>query len=385
MTVASARAGLARRLRPIYVAAFLQNVALWVPIERLFMTDIGFDNGSVALMAAAHAAVVPLLEVPSGILADRWSRRGVVFLAQSALLVSEWRSRPTGRARTRVAGAIHPRDSFLVVEPSQSVSPQEAAALIPRGEGLMTEVATSRRTATTSLLAARLASFGVAGFVALLAILHVLRSDLDPSWHFISEYAIGRHGWLMVLAFLTLTSSVVALVVALRSHLRTKLGRVGQSLLAVTAIGLMVAAIFTTDPITASEADITTHGRLHNIGGTLGIALPIAAASVTWALLRLPGWAASRRPLICATALALLGFVASFVSLGVMASQTDSEFGPDVKVGWPNRLEIFLYCIWLVTLSRHAVAVARRSMTAEPRPRTRTSAPLSLRQAAETP
>jgi predicted MFS family arabinose efflux permease len=87
-TVASARVGLERRLRPVYVAAFLQNVALWVPIEKLFMTDIGFDNGSVAVMAAAYAAVVPLLEVPSGILADRWSRRGVVLLAQSALIVS---------------------------------------------------------------------------------------------------------------------------------------------------------------------------------------------------------------------------------------------------------------------------------------------------------
>jgi MFS family permease len=80
--------GLGRRLRPIYLAAFLQSVALWVPIEKLFMTDIGFDNGSVAVMAAAYAAVVPLLEVPSGILADRWSRRGVVLLAQAALIAS---------------------------------------------------------------------------------------------------------------------------------------------------------------------------------------------------------------------------------------------------------------------------------------------------------
>lgn len=88
VAVRSAHVGLGRRLRPVYVAAFLQNVALWVPIEKLFMTDIGFDNGSVAAMAAAYAAVVPLLEVPSGILADRWSRRGVVLIAQSALIVS---------------------------------------------------------------------------------------------------------------------------------------------------------------------------------------------------------------------------------------------------------------------------------------------------------
>jgi hypothetical protein len=65
VAVTTPRAALERRLRPVYVAAFLQNVALWVPIEKLFMTDIGFDNGSVAVMAAAYAAVVPLLEVPS--------------------------------------------------------------------------------------------------------------------------------------------------------------------------------------------------------------------------------------------------------------------------------------------------------------------------------
>jgi MFS family permease len=86
--IASPGVGLERRLRPVYAAAFLQNLALWVPIEKLFMTDIGFDNGSVAVMAAAYAAVVPLLEVPSGILADRWSRQGVVLLAQAALIVS---------------------------------------------------------------------------------------------------------------------------------------------------------------------------------------------------------------------------------------------------------------------------------------------------------
>jgi MFS family permease len=81
-------AAVRRRLRPIFLASFFQSVALWVPIEKLFITAIGFDNGGVALMAAAYAAVVPLLEVPSGILADRWSRRGVALIGQAALVVS---------------------------------------------------------------------------------------------------------------------------------------------------------------------------------------------------------------------------------------------------------------------------------------------------------
>ena len=67
-----------RRLAPLYAASFLQNLALWVPIEKLFMTTIGFNAASIGAMAAVYAVVVPVLEVPSGVLADRWSRRGVL-------------------------------------------------------------------------------------------------------------------------------------------------------------------------------------------------------------------------------------------------------------------------------------------------------------------
>jgi predicted MFS family arabinose efflux permease len=72
----------------LYVAVFLWNVSLWVPIEKLFETDIGFDAASIGVLAAVYAAVVPLLEVPSGVLADRWSRRNVLVLAVVALAVS---------------------------------------------------------------------------------------------------------------------------------------------------------------------------------------------------------------------------------------------------------------------------------------------------------
>jgi MFS family permease len=79
---------LRRRLVPLYAAAFLQGFALWVPIEKLFMTSIGFDSASIGLMAAVYAIVVPVLEVPSGVLADRWSRRGVLALASIAAICS---------------------------------------------------------------------------------------------------------------------------------------------------------------------------------------------------------------------------------------------------------------------------------------------------------
>jgi MFS family permease len=84
----STPAALARRLRPLRIAMALQGLVLWVPVEKLFMTQIGFDAASVGVMAAAYAAVVPLFEVPSGILADRWSRNWIMVWASVALAAS---------------------------------------------------------------------------------------------------------------------------------------------------------------------------------------------------------------------------------------------------------------------------------------------------------
>lgn len=76
-----------RRLRPLLLASFLAAFILWIPVEKLFLSQIGFTPASIGLMAAVYAAVVPLVELPSGVLADRWSRRGVFVLAALAAAV----------------------------------------------------------------------------------------------------------------------------------------------------------------------------------------------------------------------------------------------------------------------------------------------------------
>src|SRR5580704_16131951 len=77
-----------RRLRPLYVAGFFLGINLWAPVEKLFLSKIGFTAASIGLLAATYAVVVPFLEIPSGILADRWSRRGVLMIADLALAAS---------------------------------------------------------------------------------------------------------------------------------------------------------------------------------------------------------------------------------------------------------------------------------------------------------
>jgi MFS family permease len=97
---------LARRLVPLQIAVGLQGLILWVPVEKLFMTEIGFTPRSVGIMAAAYAAVVPLLEVPSGILADRWSRNRILVCATAALLASSLLGGLSQNVPTYIAAAM---------------------------------------------------------------------------------------------------------------------------------------------------------------------------------------------------------------------------------------------------------------------------------------
>ena len=51
------------------------------------MVSIGFNTASIGLMVAIMSLVMLVVETPSGILADRWSRKGVAILGCAALLI----------------------------------------------------------------------------------------------------------------------------------------------------------------------------------------------------------------------------------------------------------------------------------------------------------
>lgn len=76
------------RLLPLYSAAFFQGFVLWYAIEKLFMRSIGFNDIGIGFMVAAYSAVMLFVETPSGILADRWSRKGVLVIASISLALS---------------------------------------------------------------------------------------------------------------------------------------------------------------------------------------------------------------------------------------------------------------------------------------------------------
>src|SRR2546421_5209891 len=77
-----------RRLLPLYIAAFSQGLVLWAPIEKVFLKSLGFDQAALGLMAACYGSLIPLLDLTSGMLADRWSRKGILMLASVASMLN---------------------------------------------------------------------------------------------------------------------------------------------------------------------------------------------------------------------------------------------------------------------------------------------------------
>ena len=206
--------------------------------------------------------------------------------------------------------------------------------------------------------AALVALLGVAGFVGILVLLHVVRADLDPSWHFISEYEIGRFGWLMQGAFLLLSLANLALLAAVRPALRGIPGTLGTVLFLVGTLGTILGGLFVTDSIGTLPEAASPSGKMHALGGGLGLAGVLGTWLLSASLLRDPAWRPARRALLIATAIFTLGFLVSFVTIATLVGRSGGTFGPDVPVGWPNRIGILAGCAWLAIVARQAGRIA---------------------------
>lgn len=192
-------------------------------------------------------------------------------------------------------------------------------------------------------------------FLVLLAALLVLKPEIDPAWRFISEYAIGRHGWLMSVAFLSLAACCVATVIALWSQLRVG-GRIGAGFLLIGALGLTLAGLFTTDPITTPLDAQSTSSQMHGLGAILGDGVAIGATIITLSLLRNKAWRAARGWLI--GILAIMWIVYAWL---IMSMPVDGNFGPAVSIGWPSRMLMVSYCLWFIVIAWQALRLRRQT------------------------
>ncbi|WP_444855752.1 DUF998 domain-containing protein [Sphingosinicella sp.] len=196
--------------------------------------------------------------------------------------------------------------------------------------------------------AARIAFLASLGSLVTLLVLHVVRPDLAPSRHMVSEYALGPSNWLTALYFLLLATGCAALLIALLSAVRTTGGRIGLGFLGCAAVGLVLAALFPMDPVGTLPDNGTTSGMMHGVAGALGMpTLIIASLILSYGLRRHPLWTAYARPLLI---FAHLSWVSSVLMAVLIATaMQDNAIRPDAMFGWSNRLLVFAYAAWIMT------------------------------------
>jgi Protein of unknown function (DUF998) len=135
--------------------------------------------------------------------------------------------------------------------------------------------------------AARIAITAILAYQALSVAAIIANPHWNPLTRQLSEYAIGRQGWLQGAAFLASALSYAVLFAALRPDVHGVSGRAGLGILAYCALATIGVAIFVTDPITTAPDAVSAHGSLHVVfGASALVLLPAAALLLTHSLAR---------------------------------------------------------------------------------------------------
>jgi len=224
---------------------------------------------------------------------------------------------------------------------------------------------------TTSTLAGRISIAAIITYQVLLLALIFIRPDLDPYWHTISEWAIGPYGWIMVLAFLCSALSYGALFIALRAHVTGVMGKIGLIILFVCFIGTIMVGVFVTDPMPEvggpqnATIQLTTTGTLHMIGGSSALfLLPFAALLINISLaVKNKARANLKTILVLVGSIPLLGLIGFITHTMIyIVPLGDYAYGPEVPLGWPARLLLLSYMIWVVTLASQLISLRKKTM-----------------------
>jgi hypothetical protein len=194
--------------------------------------------------------------------------------------------------------------------------------------------------AQISVRTARVA-IGAAGVtLLLLASLHVLSPEFDPSFRVVSEYANGRYAWVLSLMFTAWAVSSWSLVIALWSQLAGIRGKIALGFLIAAGVGEAMAAF----------CDI--NHPLHNLAGAIGVlSLPIAAVWISILLAGTPACTGNRRLVLIVANLPWMALVLMGTALfALVKGYRIAPPGMEV-IGWTNRLLVVAYCAWVMTIA----------------------------------
>jgi hypothetical protein len=185
--------------------------------------------------------------------------------------------------------------------------------------------------------------------------LHFLSPEFGPSWRMISEYATGKHKWLITSFFLLWGASSMLLAVFLWDAAGSTWSRVGVAFLFLSGIGEVMGGLF----------DIKH--KLHGLAFMVGVpSLPVAALLLGYYLIDVAPYSVHATLLLIATHATWISVVVMGAAMGVMMAgfkKSGIPMGPDIPpptsvpngvialAGYANRLLVVAYLFWVALVA----------------------------------
>lgn len=165
----------------------------------------------------------------------------------------------------------------------------------------------------------------------------------------VSEYALGKHKWLLTAFFFCWGLSALSSGGMLWEVVTSGWAKFGVVLLFVTGIGAIMGGLF------------DVQHKLHGLSFGIGVPfLPIGALLITYHLIKKPEWQAHSFSLLFSAHAVWISLIFMAISMYVLFSSLKSTgiaFGPDAPPlmelptgvigfnGWANRILVLIY-IW---------------------------------------
>jgi hypothetical protein len=197
--------------------------------------------------------------------------------------------------------------------------------------------------------------FGVISILCLL-VLHFVSTEFKPNFRMVSEYALGKHKWLLTIFFLCWGLCSISSGLMLWNVVTSDWAKLGVALLFVTGIGAIMGGLF------------DVNHKLHGLSFGIGVPfLPIGALLISYHLLKKAGWQNQSTTLLLSSHSTWISLVFMGVSMFLLFSSLKAAgivYGPDSPPfkelpkgvvginGWANRLLVLCYIMYPVLTAK---------------------------------
>jgi hypothetical protein len=211
-----------------------------------------------------------------------------------------------------------------------------------------------------SIFAMGTISFGFISILCLI-ILHFVNTDFKPSFRMVSEYALGKHKWLLTLFFFCWGLCSISSGFMLWNVVTSVWAKFGVMLLFVTGVGAIMGGLF------------DVQHKLHGLSFAIGVPfLPIGALFISYHLMEKEEWQNYSTSLGLSAHAIWISLLLMAVSMFLLFSSlkaTGIAYGPDAAPmstlpkgviginGWANRLLVLCYILYPVLIAKQLLTI----------------------------